>query len=47
MVSAKEIDSDTKKFLQSNGPNILKILEEAKAKGYAEILDEQSLELLI
>ena len=40
MVSAKEIDSDTKKFLQSNGPNILKILEEAKAKGYAEILDE-------
>ena len=38
MVSAKEIDSDTK--IPDNGPNILKILEEAKAKGYAEILDE-------
>ena len=38
--SAKDLDEKTKKFLQKNGPNILRILDEAKEKDYAEIIEE-------
>ncbi len=38
--SAKDLDEKTKKFLQKNGPNILRILDEAKEKDYPEIIEE-------
>ena len=38
--SAKDLDDKTKKFLQKNGPNILRILDEAKEKDYSEIIEE-------
>ena len=39
-LEAVEIAPETKKFLQKNGPNILRILNEAKEKEYTEIFEE-------
>ena len=41
VASAKELDEKTKKFLQKNGPNILRILDEAKENDYSEIIKEE------
>ncbi len=39
-LEAVDIAPETKKFLQKNGPNVLRILNESREKDYAEIFEE-------